>query len=79
MSSRSSSLARFASPMRSSAARVRTRTPSPAAGAGRPARGGAQQPGDEQVASSGAVAALLRHCKMHVGRLHSRAGEYQPN
>ena len=53
-----SSLARFASPTRSSAARVRTRTPSPAARAGVPARGGAQQPGEQQAASSGAVAAL---------------------
>ena len=61
MSSRSSSLARFASPTRSTAARVRTRTPSPAAGAGAPARAGAQQAGDQQAASSGAVAALLRH------------------
>eukprot|EP00891_Asterochloris_glomerata_P008704 jgi/Astpho2/8704/fgenesh1_pg.00128_%23_14_t len=52
MSSRSSSLARFASPTRSSAARARTQAPSPAAGAGMPARGSALQPGDEQAASS---------------------------
>lgn len=61
MSSRSSSLARFASPTRSSVARARTQAPSPAAGAGMPARGKALQPGDEQAASSGAVAALLKH------------------